>query len=83
LGVQDHNSPIHASQILGMTGIHYCTWFLLGVSWNSCLGWPRTTILPISTSQVARIIRVSHFFLMGSQFLISLSSCTYQIVFLL
>jgi hypothetical protein len=30
-----------------------------GVSWTFCWGWPGTTILPISASQVARITSVS------------------------
>jgi hypothetical protein len=31
-----------------------------GVSWTTCLGWPRTMILPISASQVARITDMIH-----------------------
>jgi hypothetical protein len=28
-----------------------------------CLGWPRTAILPLSVSQIAKIISVSHWHL--------------------
>jgi hypothetical protein len=31
-----------------------------GVSRTVCMGWPQAMILPISASQVARIINVSH-----------------------
>jgi hypothetical protein len=36
--------------------IHFCfCYFGDGVSWSICLGWPRTSILRISSSQVAKI----------------------------
>jgi hypothetical protein len=34
-----------------------------GVSWAICPGWPRTSVLLISASQVARIADVSHGYL--------------------
>jgi hypothetical protein len=58
----DHSSPICAS---------WCSWddrwvpLHTAIDWDGvlgtfCLGWPWTTILPISTSLVARIIDLSH-----------------------
>jgi hypothetical protein len=29
--------------------------------WTFCWGWPRTTVLPISISRVARITGLSHY----------------------
>jgi hypothetical protein len=55
----DHNPPIYASHIDGMTGANHHTQFLfieMGISQIFCLDWPQTTILPISTCQVARIL---------------------------
>jgi hypothetical protein len=46
-----------------MTGIYHSTQ-LSSVEMEShnlfCLGWPGTSILPISASQVARIVGLSH-----------------------
>jgi hypothetical protein len=49
---------IYASHIAGVTDVSTLGWdgFLLII----CLGWPGTTILSISASQVARTICVSH-----------------------
>jgi hypothetical protein len=58
-GVSLSQSPIW----LGMTGDHNSPSYWLrrgGVSQTSWWGWPGTTILPISASQVARIIGMSH-----------------------
>jgi hypothetical protein len=41
--------------------VHFALVILeMGVPWTICPGWPWTVILPISTSQVARITGVSH-----------------------
>jgi hypothetical protein len=54
--------PVLASHVARMTGMYHCVQLLveMGVSWTFCLGWPQTMILLISTSQVARIIGMSH-----------------------
>jgi hypothetical protein len=48
--------------ITGMMGVYHHTQPLveMGVSQTFCPGWPQTLILPISASNVARIIGVSH-----------------------
>jgi hypothetical protein len=33
-----------------------------GVSWTVCLDWPRTSVLPISASQLPRIIGMTHWY---------------------
>jgi hypothetical protein len=39
----------------------FCSgYFGVGIPWTICPGWPWTTILPISASQIARIIGMSH-----------------------
>jgi hypothetical protein len=45
-----------------MTGICHNTQVLLEMGSYKlfCLGWPGTIILPISVSQIARIINMSH-----------------------
>jgi hypothetical protein len=50
------------STIAGMTGTshHIHLLFEMGLQTFLCLGWPRTSILPISDSQVARSTGVSH-----------------------
>jgi hypothetical protein len=49
--------------LVGMTGTHHCAQ-LFPFRWDftnfSCLGWPQTLILQISTSWVARIIGLNH-----------------------
>jgi hypothetical protein len=58
----DHDSPIYAFQVAGMTSTCHHTQLFIGwyeVSLTFCLGWPQTMILIISTSQVARITCVS------------------------
>jgi hypothetical protein len=46
---------------LNHTSISSCScYFGDGDSWRICLGWPRTEIFLISTSQVARIAAVNH-----------------------
>jgi hypothetical protein len=32
----------------------------MGILWTVCLGWSGTSVLPITASQVARIIGVNH-----------------------
>jgi hypothetical protein len=48
--------------IAGMTGVHHYAQLLLEMGSYECFaqGWPRTTVLPISDSQLARIIGLSH-----------------------
>jgi hypothetical protein len=49
--------------VAGMTGAHHHAWLFsidMGFQLLFCLGWPWTTILLISASQVARITGVSH-----------------------
>jgi hypothetical protein len=53
--------PSRHSTTLSHTCSPFCSgYFGDGVSWTICLGWPQTSILPISASQVARITSVSH-----------------------
>jgi hypothetical protein len=46
---------------LSLTYSSFCFgYFGDGVLWTICPGWPPTVILPISASQVARIVSLSH-----------------------
>jgi hypothetical protein len=59
------NSGHHACKAGAYHFSHASSLFCSGylgdwVSWTICLGWPWTMILPISTSQVARITDLSH-----------------------
>jgi hypothetical protein len=51
--------------VAGMTDIHHhAQLFFFKMRWelaNFCPGWPRTVMLLISASQVARIISMSHY----------------------
>jgi hypothetical protein len=58
----DHNLSAYSSQVSGTMDTHHHTWLIY---WNDilltfCPGCPWSSILLISTSQVARIIGVSH-----------------------
>jgi hypothetical protein len=46
-------------QALTMAPRYWLIW-VGGVSWNFCMGWTQTVVLPISASQVAGITGVSH-----------------------
>jgi hypothetical protein len=48
--------------MIGMHHLQYPDFLLVDVQvWRTfCPGWPLTTILPISTSQVAKITGLSH-----------------------
>jgi hypothetical protein len=55
------NSGLPALYCLSHTSNSFCSgYFGDGVSWMICFSWPQTSTLPISASQVARIIAVSH-----------------------
>jgi hypothetical protein len=59
----DHNPPIYASHVAGMTGMYHHTQLFIG--WDRvleafCLGWPQSLILSISISLLARITDMSH-----------------------
>jgi hypothetical protein len=59
--VQDHLICASLSswgwQVHPTTPSHWLRWVL----WTFCLGWPWTAILPISSSQIARIAGLSHY----------------------
>jgi hypothetical protein len=50
----------HATTWATLPALFYIEYFQVRVLGTICLGWPRTTILLISASQVARIAEVSH-----------------------
>jgi hypothetical protein len=60
----DLNPPILSFPLAlaGMTVVHLCTQLLveMGVLQTFCLGWSQTMILPISDSQVSRIVGCKH-----------------------
>jgi hypothetical protein len=59
----DHSLPLYIFCVPGMTGMYDHAQLLLtemGSHELFCLGWPQTTILPKSASQVARITGMSY-----------------------
>jgi hypothetical protein len=51
------------------------------VLWTICLGWPWTTILPISASWVARITGISHQGLASFFFCVCVCMCVLDFLF--
>jgi hypothetical protein len=60
----DWDPPVYAFHIAGMTSAYHCAQLFIGwdrVLQTFCPGWLWTSILPISASQITRIISMSHY----------------------
>jgi hypothetical protein len=55
-----HNLSISASCVAGITEKDHCAHYCVRWGLTFCSGWPQTSILLVSASQVARVTGVSH-----------------------